>query len=325
MKIFTWRNAAFLSFVSASLLTVGCKDDEETPPVITASNFEVTVDENIPAGTELGTLTVTADKGTTTLSVQSQSAAGAIAVDANTGKVTVGDASKFDYETNTALTAVVLAKNGSVEKTINVKVNLQKVIWEGAALTFTKEAGSDWTLAANQDKITAKVILTRQSKGPIYNYQWWQNNFQSDATYLDLSDDFWNNTDSEREFTREGGTIGIRWALLDDTGSTTDTWDNFELYGTLGDPTHFYSLHNIASIITRLEGGSLVTGVPDNFGLEMEGGEIDENTGTDMPLLVGKKLGVWLVEEDIYFTLTFTKWGSGSTDNSISYTRSTKD
>ena len=325
MKIFTWRNAAFLSFVSASLLTVGCKDDEETPPVITASNFEVTVDENIAAGTQLGTLTVTADKGTTTLSVQSQSAAGAIAVDANTGKVTVGDASKFDYETNTALTAVVLAKNGSVEKTINVKVNLQKVVWEGAVLTFTKEAGSDWTLAANQDKITNKVIITRQSKGPIYNYQWWIDNFDGDATYNDLYDDFWNETSSEREFTREGGTIGIRWAILDDTGSTKDAWGNFELYGTLGDPTHFYSFHNIATMITQLENNSVVTGVPDNFSVNTEGDEGESSGGTDMSLLVGKKLGVWLVEEDIYFTLTFTKWGSGSTDNSISYTRSTKD
>ncbi|HEY9044937.1 MAG TPA: cadherin repeat domain-containing protein [Ohtaekwangia sp.] len=322
MNIFTWRQAAFFVLLSA-LVVVGCKD-EETPPVITASDFEVTVDENLPAGTELGSLTVATDKGTLTLSIQSQSVTGAINVDATSGKLSVGDAAKFDYETNPVLTAVVLAQNEGVEKTINVKVNLQKVIWEGANLTFTKDNNADWTIATVQDKITDKVILTRQNKGPIYNYQWWQNNFSSDATYNDLYDDFWNDTRSEREFTREGGTIGIRWAILDNTGASTDTWDKFELYGTLGDPAHFYSLHNIASILTQLESGVNVTGVPDNFSIEMEGGEVNENAGTNMPLLVGKKLGVWLVEEDIYFTLTFTKWGADG-DNGISYTRSTKD
>ena len=78
-------------------------------------------------------------------------------------------------------------------------------------------------------------------------------------------------------------------------------------------------------MITQLENNSVVTGVPDNFSVNTEGDEGESSGGTDMSLLVGKKLGVWLVEEDIYFTLTFTKWGSGSTDNSISYTRSTKD
>jgi hypothetical protein len=323
-KLSTWRNALMLSLFSLLLITTACKDDEPSPAKITAENFEVTMDENPEAGDPIGSLEVTTDKGTLAFSLQSESVSGAFAVNAETGALSVQSAEKFDFETNPVLTAVVLAKNGKSELGVTVKVNLQKVIWTGEDLTFTKAHNVDWTLTANQDKITDLVTFTRQNKGPIYNYKWWQTTFEGDATYDDLYDDFWNSDGSEKEFTREGGTIGIRWAILDNTGASTETWNDFELYGTLGDPTHFYSFHNIASIIRKLEDGTNVIGVPDNFSVEEEGGSIDENAGTDMPLLVGKKLGVWLVEEDIYLTLTFTTWGADG-DNTIAYTRSTKD
>jgi hypothetical protein len=324
MKIFTWRSAASLCFISLSLVTVSCKDDEPAKPVITAYDLEVTMDENPKAGDPIGTPEVSTDKGSLSFSLQSESVNGAFAVNSTTGALTVSDPSKFDFETNPTLTAVLLAKNGKTELPVNVEVNLQKVIWEGANITFTKASNADWTLAANQDKITDLVTFTRQNKGPLYNYQWWQDNFDGDAAYIDLSDDFWNNTESTREFTREGGTKGVRWALLDNTGGTTETWNDFQLYGTLGDPTHFYSFHNIASIITDLENGTNVVSVIDDFSHELEGGQLDESASTEMTWLVGKKLGVWLVEEDIYLTLTFTEWGSGGT-NTVSYTRSTKD
>lgn len=95
------------------------------------------------------------------------------------------------------------------------------------------------------------------------------------------------------------------------------------MYGTLGDPTHFYSLHNIASMIRSLNPENNVISVIDDFTIETQNGS---EYGTKMPLLVGKKLGIWLVEEDIYLTLTFNEWGSGDEDKqgSISYTRSTK-
>lgn len=324
-NVFTWRYIYVLTFLSLVFVAIGCSDDDEPAPVITVADFEITLDENPATGTALGTLNVTTDKGTLAFSLQSESVSGAFAVDAATGALTVLDKTKFDYEVNKTLTAVVLVKNGNVESIVNVKVNLQKIIWTGANVTFEKAAGVDWTLAVNYDKITDKVIITRQNQGPIYNYQWWLDNFGGDATYADLYDDFWDSDGSEKEFTRQGGTQGVRWAILDDTGATTETWADFNLYGTLGDSTHFYSFHNIASIITSLEAGSNVVDIPDDFSITYEGGEVNEDAGTNMSLLVGKKLAIWLVDEDIYLTLTFTKWGKGGTDNSVAYTRSTKD
>ncbi|RDY61431.1 putative metal-binding motif-containing protein [Flagellimonas nanhaiensis] len=207
---------------------------------------------------------------------------------------------------------------------------IENVIWTGPDLVFSKVAFADWTDPANQDRLTDSVVFTRQNSGSMYNYQWWQDTFGEDAIHInsessDLSADFWAD-DIEaikdiQTINPSGGTKGVRWALLDATGADTPNpaWDDFPLYGTLGDPTHFYSFHNIATIIRRLNDGILIDTVLDDF---IVGDGYNEVV---MDQLVGKKLGVWLVEEDIYLTLTFTEWGKGQGNpgGTISYTRST--
>jgi len=42
-------------------------------------------------------------------------------------------------------------------------------IWNGPTITFTKENDADFTLPANQDTITDKVILTRGERGSLFN------------------------------------------------------------------------------------------------------------------------------------------------------------
>lgn len=194
------------------------------------------------------------------------------------------------------------------------------IIWSGADFSFSKASNADWTDGANQDRLTSQVIFTRQDAAQIYNYQWWQDQGLNDPSFDDLFANFWNDL-GDQTFTPSGGTQGVRWALLDDTGAD-NPWDaSFALYGTLGDPTHFYSFHSIASMITELNDGEVPVAVPDDFSVENADGTIAD--GTIMPELVGKNLGVWLVEEDIYLTLSFTEWGSGNSGGALSYTRST--
>jgi hypothetical protein len=198
-------------------------------------------------------------------------------------------------------------------------------IWNGPEITFTKEANVDWTLPENQDKITEKVIITRQNAGPMYNYQWWQDNFGEDATFDDIADDFWDNGDSDREFVRSGGLKGLRFALLEKPSETTDAWDAFNHFGTLGDSTNFYSFHNVATIINYLNSNDEFVRVKDDFYVTFKNSDGGEENwgGTSMPNLPGYKLGVWIKEENIYFTLTITTWGRES-GGAISYMRSTK-
>ncbi|MFD0861569.1 hypothetical protein ACFQ1M_05080 [Sungkyunkwania multivorans] len=205
---------------------------------------------------------------------------------------------------------------------LNPDIELPPVVWVGPALTFTKESNADWTLPENQDKITETVTITRQDRRQIYNYEYWQRTFGQDPSGADLFREFWGSiadtSSTTLNFTPTGGTKGLRWAILDDTGATTD-WSGFEFYGQLGDPTHFYSFHNVASMIFELEGENGVSSVDDNFNINGTVG----GSSTDMEALVGKKLGVWAVEEDIFFTLTFDTWGSGGSGGAVSYTRTT--
>ncbi len=206
-------------------------------------------------------------------------------------------------------------------------------VWDGPDIVFSKATKVDWTATKNQDKLTENVIFTRQEAGPMYNFAWWSHpdNFNEDAIHIDD-----NNSDLIADFDDDasaaikdintiapsGGTKNVRWALLDDTGSNGhEAWADFNLYGTLGDPTNFYSFHNIASIIYYLEEEELHTSsVKDDFEVIVEG--VGTQSTTDFSHVIGKKLGAWLVEDDIYLTLTFTEWEEGN-GGAFSYTRST--
>ncbi len=206
--------------------------------------------------------------------------------------------------------------NDGVDSDCNGEI--EYALWDGPMLSFTKDALADWSLPANQDKLTDNVIFTRQNRRQLYNYQWWQDEFAQDISDLDLRAEFWNNP-TTLDFIPAGGTRGVRWAILDDTGEN-NPWDpNFNLYGTLGDSTHFYSFHNVASMIRSLNEGDNVDLVEDDFTINV-GGNL--RSGTAMIELIDKKLGLWLVDENIYLTLTFTNWGQDN-GGAISYMRST--
>jgi hypothetical protein len=223
-----------------------------------------------------------------------------------------------------ALIASSIAIGSCGDDDDNEKKSKGPAIWNGPEITFTKDANADWTLPENQDKITEKLVVTRQNSGPIYNYQWWQDNFGEDATFDDISDDFWDTSDSEREFVRQGGMQGMRFALLEKPAEANDAWNAFANYGTLGDSTNFYSFHNIASIIYYLNSNMEFVSIKNDFYINVKDGDgqVDDESSTDMPRLVGHKLGVWSKEENIYFTLTITTWGTEG--GAISYKRSTK-
>ncbi|PSR09200.1 MAG: hypothetical protein C7M88_07360 [Candidatus Arcticimaribacter sp.] len=146
--------------------------------VITAADLAATTPENPEAGATLGTVQASVSTGSLQYSLTSQSVAGALAINASTGVVTVADAALFDFETAQSLTANVRVTAGNVIKDITVTITLTDVdemdagytIWTGATLTFTKSNGGDPTLASQQDAITDNVKITRgNTGGQIYN------------------------------------------------------------------------------------------------------------------------------------------------------------
>ena len=52
--------------------------------------------------------------------------------------------------------------------TSSQEINAQ-TIWNGPSITFTKESKSDWLLAANQDRLTENVWITRGNNAGLFN------------------------------------------------------------------------------------------------------------------------------------------------------------
>ncbi|MGB3850898.1 MAG: cadherin repeat domain-containing protein [Tunicatimonas sp.] len=98
--------SAFLSFVLATILLMGCtKEDDLAPAEIAIAPFTKTTSENPAPGASLGTLKVTASRGPITYVLSEEVPAGALSINAATGELTVKDSAKFDFETNVTIKA----------------------------------------------------------------------------------------------------------------------------------------------------------------------------------------------------------------------------
>ena len=111
------------TLVLATLLfSFSCSsDDDGETVVINLQNLEVSIDENPNNGDLVGTVQSNSNS-LLNFSITSQTPAGALAINANTGELTVADASLFDYEANTMITAIVAASGA--QNTANVTINI---------------------------------------------------------------------------------------------------------------------------------------------------------------------------------------------------------
>jgi hypothetical protein len=201
-------------------------------------------------------------------------------------------------------------------------------IWTGPNKVFSKDKNDDWTDPQYQDMITEKVTFTRQDNNYLFNLTWWEDNIGNAPVHGDNSSDlaweFWGSivqpVSDVMGWAPTGGTKGVRWALLDPgPGNYPNTkWEEFNYYGSLEGGTHFYSLHNVASFVHNLDLGKNITGVQNDLNIYA-----GNPSSADMADLVGKTLGVWLQEDNIYFSLKITAWTPASEGGTITYERST--
>ena len=154
------KNITFIALLILGALTLmHCGGDDAPQPddqngsvTITASDFTATIDENPDAMAAIGTVTASAsDNSTLTYSISTQSVAGALAIDASTGALTVADASAFDYETNTSITGTYKATSGDVEEEGDINITINDVD-EAFILTFrTTTANESVTIGTFSD------------------------------------------------------------------------------------------------------------------------------------------------------------------------------
>jgi len=155
------RKSFFLLVVMVLVFIQACKTTDNNvipniPPTITASDFTGSIDENSATGTSIGTIEATTSEGTLSYSINSQSPAGAVALDASTGEFTVADATIFDYETNKSVTGLVDIMNGDSTKQINFTININDVD-ETISTTIT---ANDFTGSIDENSSSGTSIGT---------------------------------------------------------------------------------------------------------------------------------------------------------------------
>lgn len=129
----TVADATLFDFETNPIITAVVSDGESVNPAtvtinltnineVMISTFDESVDENPTNGQVLGTVVSNAT-GNPNYSIVSQTPAGAISIDPNTGIVTVADASLFDYETNQFVDAVISADDADDSSDFEVVID----------------------------------------------------------------------------------------------------------------------------------------------------------------------------------------------------------
>lgn len=98
-----------------------------TEIMVSASNFILTMAENPADGAILGTVTATTNIGSITYAITTQTPAGAMAINATTGQLTVNDRKKFNFELYRTITATFTATNSGVTATGTITITLTDV------------------------------------------------------------------------------------------------------------------------------------------------------------------------------------------------------
>lgn len=165
-----------LSFFFLSLfLLQACNNDEEvaTPETnITVQDFSVSIDENPSNGDVIGTVSASVnDNSTLSYTLSNPSVANALAIDVNTGEITVVDGTFFDFERNPSITASYTVSNGTVEESASITVNLNNVA-EGFKVTYE-------TTSANE---TIFIATNPVSYTYDFNVDWGDGNTTTNAT-----------------------------------------------------------------------------------------------------------------------------------------------
>lgn len=123
----------FKKLLFAALIpgVMACTKDEEPQPkeevVITVQDISVTIDENPDQEQLLATIQAETNGGEFTFLLKSESETGAFTVNTS-GQILVADATLFDFEKRTGLTAIIELISSGVTETMNLTVTLNNVI-----------------------------------------------------------------------------------------------------------------------------------------------------------------------------------------------------
>ena len=138
MKTYTKQ----LTLLLLIFLTFSCsKDDEGTNSnnsISVQDTFIFTLDENPQSGQSIGTINATSNSPMI-FTISEQVFTNAIVINPNTGELSVGDASLFDFEANPIIQGVIEINNGIETATTNLRIDLNNSDDIASSLTESRQ------------------------------------------------------------------------------------------------------------------------------------------------------------------------------------------
>jgi hypothetical protein len=360
---------AIVSITSGSVsknvtVTISLLDVEESiATVITASDLSVSIDENPEAGASLGTIEATVNTGSLQFSLVSQSVAGALALNASTGAVTVADAALFDFETVQSLTAIVSITSGSVSENITVTISLldvaesiQTVITASdltATIAENPEAGASLgTIEASVNTGSLQFSLVSQSVAGALTINASTGAVTvADAALFDFEtvQSLTANIRVSSGSVSEDVTVTITLTDVDEVDAGFTIWTGATLTfnkSSGGDPTLASQQDAITDNVKITRGNTggqiynIVTESAANSSVSPAGTEWALGTVNDIANLtfepfraatggkpkdvVGQNMVLHLIADDVYISIKLTSWATGRAGG-FAYERSTSN
>lgn len=242
---------------------------------VTTADLMVSLDENPTDGQSIGTVTGKTDTGNLTFSITSQNPSGALDIDPDTGALTVGDSTLFDYETRQSISATVMVKSGAVSEEATVTLTLQDMAstWRTVGTAGFSGKASDIDLAIDQG--VPYIVYQDLSNGGRASCMKFEEGVWGGAGFSAFSGSVANETSiavaegKPYVFYRDHGYAfygtarklsddGLSWDLVGDQGLTAGTADGHDIDISNGTPYVAYidgANSNKASVL-KFDGSS---------------------------------------------------------------------
>jgi hypothetical protein len=115
-----------LSLLLIAVMITSCNnDDDSTSHTLTMNDVDLNISEDLTSDL-LTTIVATDsdDEHELTYSIVSQTPANSVIINETTGELYVGNASAFDYEQNTTITAVIEVTDGTLTTQATLTINI---------------------------------------------------------------------------------------------------------------------------------------------------------------------------------------------------------
>lgn len=140
------------------LFLASCGDESPEPTnSITANSQSFVVLNNPNPNIIIGTVIATSSSNQPlTYSIESETVTGALSIGTNNGRLSVANASAFNYDLNPAMSAVIRVSSGSISKDVNVFINMDQLdAFDISAIEYFKDVALGFEFG-NASQITRK-------------------------------------------------------------------------------------------------------------------------------------------------------------------------